>query len=755
MSSLTSCSLIRPFGRAVLLVACVAATAGLVGCGAGESKGADGSPDLAALPVFEGEYPSAKRLDLVEELHGVDVADPYRWLEEPDTDEARTWLEAQDALLADFVADVDVHEEIRRRTLDYLTYDRISAPTPRGDRSFTAIRPAESTRGQIWIEESGRDRRLLVDFEEELAEGQRATGVTWSVDGGAAVVQVSEAQSRWPELRVFDVASGSWGPEAMTGYLAGRGGIAWDGTGDGFFYSRFEIPDEAGGVRTAVSDAKLFYHRLGTPQSEDVLVYERPDQPTWLFNPTTTLDGRFVVIAVADPASQGNRLYYFPLEPGSARPWGEVVRLIDEDDASYFFEATDGDRFLVRTTLDAPNQRVVSIALDQPGRDRWVDFIPERDFPIGWLSVAEDSYLVPYLVDARSTLTVYELDGAVRHEIDFTGQGFLFGLPDSPGRSIVHFGLNVLYDPGSIYSLDVESGDIELVQRPDLSYDPDRYTFEQVFYESFDGTRVPMFLVHRRDAEISPETPTVMYGYGAAGWSAFPWYQPGFISWLDIGGVYALPGIRGGGEYGNDWWEAGRILNKETVIGDYIAAAEWLVETGRTSPGRLVANGGSASGVLAALGPVRRPDLFGAGLIQYPTLDMLRYHLFGGWPSEFGTADDPEEFEVLRRISPYHNLDPDVCYPPMIVQVGALDEVTSPSHGYKFAAALQGPDGTATAACGHPQMLKVAWEAGHSPGGTNEEHAQTAADQLSFLIRVLDLDASDLAPAVSLRGAGR
>ena len=733
-------SLAATLGRLGLAAIALATPA----CGTAEGTGAQGVPETVELPRFEVEYPAAARSDVVERIHGVEVADPYRWLEQPDSETAEMWLSAQDQLLEGFVSDVEARETIRRRTLEYLTYDRISAPTPRGDRSLIAIQPAGNTRQQIWVEEAGGERRLLIDFEEALAEGQRVRGTTASLDGRAMVVQVAEGQSRWPELRVLDVDSGEWGPEALGGYLSGRGGIAWDGTGNGFFYTRFEMPEEVGGVRTSFSDAKLFYHRLGTPQSEDELVYERPDQPTWLFSPSTSLDGRFLVLGVTDPANQGNRLYYFPLDGDADRPWGEVVELIDRDDASYYFEHAEGNSFLVRTSLDAPNQRVVRIDLTRPQREEWMDVIPERAFPIGWLSVADGVYLVPYIVDARSTLTIYELDGRVRREIDFTGQGFLFGLPDSPGRSVVHFGLNVLYDPGTIYTLDVRSGEVALSQRPQLAYDPGRYTFEQVFYDSFDGTRVPMFLVYRKGLVMSAGTPVVMYGYGAAGWSAFPWYQPGFISWLDLGGVYALPGIRGGGEYGDEWWEAGRILNKENVIGDYIAAAEFLVESGRTSPARLVANGGSASGILAALGPIRRPDLFAAGLIQYPTLDMLRYHLFGGWPSEFGTSDDPAEFEVLRRVSPYHNLDPHACYPPMIVQVGALDEVTSPAHGYKFVAAMQGEDGRGTRECGHPQMLKIAWEAGHAPGGTPEEHAQTAADQLSFLIKVLDLDASGL-----------
>lgn len=706
----------------------------LAGCGP-----ASGSVAHRDAPTFRLDYPAARVEDVVDVIHGTEVADPYRWLERTGSEDTRAWLEAEDELLDAFLADVEERDAIEARILDYLTYDRLAAPFDMGDATFRTVLEAGATSPQIWVARGGEER-LLVDLERELPGSRRSAGLTVSLDGARAVVQVSEKQSRWHELRVLDGQTGEWLEESLTGYLSGRGGIAWDATGDGFFYTRFEMPAEAGGLRTAVSDPKLFYHRVGTDQSRDVLVYERPDRPSWLFFPTTSLDGRYLILSVADPQAQGNRLYYSELRTGAARPWGEMVRLIDDDDATVAFEATDGDALILRTSHDAPNQRIVRVDPDRPEPEAWVELIPEGEFPIGGLSVLDGAYVLSYVVHARPTLRVHDKDGALRHEVDLTGRGFLSAVPDAPNRTVAHFSLSALYDPGSVYALDAETGAVSLRQRPGLTYDPDRYTFEQVFYESFDGTRVPMFLVHRRDVEPGPDTPTLMYGYGAFGWSAFPWYQPEFIPWLDLGGVYALPGIRGGGEYGNDWWEAGRILNKENVIGDYIAAAEFLVESGRTSPRWLVGNGGSASGVLPAIAAMRRPELFAATVIQYPTLDMLRYHLFGGWPSEFGTADDPEEFEALRRISPYHLVDPAVCYPPMIVQAGALDEVTSPVHAYKFAAALQGPAGAATRACGHPQLLKIAWRAGHSPGGTPEEQATTGADQIAFLIKVLGLD---------------
>lgn len=697
-----------------------------------------GSGVPADAPTFAMEYPAAERADQVDELHGVRVEDPYRWLEDTDAPSTAAWLEQQDSVLEAFVADVPDRDAMEARILEYLTYDLLSTPAAWGDATFTTIRPAGKVRQQLWVERDG-ERRLVMDFDETLSETQRMTGLAFSLNGERVVVQVAEGMSRWPALRVLDTRSGEWLDDSLGGFLSGRGGIAWDADGTGFYYTRYEVPEESGGLRTAVSDATLYYHALGTPQSEDVPIYQRPDEPQWLFFPTSSRDGRYLILSMMDPANSKNRLYWAPL--GTAdRPGMRLRPLVDTDEHTNTFEATDGDAIVVLTSVDAPNLRLVRIDPSRPDPANWEDIVPEGDSPISSVAMAADAYVVPYRVDARSVLRVFELDGTLRHDIDLTGRGFLVGMFDAPGRKEVHFALTVLYDPGSIYALDVETGDITLDRRPELPYDPDRYTFDQVFYESFDGTRVPMFLVRRTDVTPGPETPTLMYGYGAAGWVAFPWYQPEFIPWLDMGGVYALPGIRGGGEYGNDWWEAGRILNKETVIGDYLAAAEFLVESGRTSPRVLVGNGGSASGVLPAVAAMRRPDLFAATLIQYPTLDMLRYHLFGGWPGEFGTADDPEQFEVLRKISPYHSIDPDVCYPPMLVQAGALDEVTSPVHAYKYAAAMQGPDGAATKECGHPQLLKVAWQAGHAPGGTPEETAETGADQIAFLVKVLGLD---------------
>ncbi|MFB3132712.1 MAG: prolyl oligopeptidase family serine peptidase, partial [Rhodothermales bacterium] len=463
-----------------------------------------------------------------------------------------------------------------------------------------------------------------------------------------------------------------------------------------------------------------------------------PDDPNLSFTLRVTHDGRYLLLMASESGGSFNglddRLFYKDLHDG----YSEVKELFENTDATYAFEGNNGTHFWIRTTHRAPQARLVEVDIERPEPAHWNEVIPEADAAMQAVSVIGDRFVVQYVKDARTIARIYDFRGQLHHEIDHLAPS-MFGFADHPDSHETYYSASQLYDPGTSYRLDVRTGETSLYFRPELVHHPDDFVTRQVFFESKDGTRVPMFILHRKDLEFDGAHPVFLYGYGAWAWSAFPW-QRHMVPWMELGGVYAVVNIRGGGEYGEAWHQDGIRQKKQNGIDDFIAAAEWLIENNYTSPSKMIANGGSASGILPGAAIIQRPDLFGAAVINYPTLDQLRYVEFGSarsWIPEFGTPEDPDDFEALYAYSPYHNLKEGVCYPPTWIQVGDKDDTTTPMHGYKFTAAMQAAQG-----CDNPVLLKIAWGAGHSAGLTPEQRRETLAEELAFLIKVLDVDVS-------------
>ncbi len=679
-------------------------------------------------------YPPTRRIEHVDTYHGVEVADPYVWLEAMETEETQAWLHAQDTLLHRFLDDVPVRHAIEHRLAALRNFDSYGAPTKQGGRTFFSMTEAGKNQPVVYVQEGAEPRVLLDPYTLFKDDETLLAGTVPGPNGKRLLFLTSKGQSRWQRARILDVETGEILPEEMGGYYRGRSGVAWTQDGAGFFYARYKEPAAGQEIEARVENARLYYHRLGTPQAEDELIYERPDVPDWIYFPRVTHDGRTLVLTVIGGEEVGNRIFYKNLES----PSSEVVALIDTPDATYSFEGSDGSRLFFRTTLDAPRERMIAIDLERPGREDWTEVIPEGEATMAAASEIGDHLVVQYIQDARFVVKVYDFDGRFRYELDLPDIGYVGGLADNREDGEAFYSFGSLYDPGSLYRLDVPTGQSTLFRRPALPYDPGAFETKQVFYHSKDGTRVPMFIAHEKGLEPDGSQPLFMYAYGAFNWSAFPWYQPNIIAWMELGGIYALPNIRGGGEYGEAWRQAGIRHNKQNGIDDYLAAAEWLVENGYTTSDRLVANGGSASGVLPGTAITQRPDLFGAAVVNIAALDKLRYHLFGStnsWRADFGAADDPDDFAALHAYSPYHNLKAGTCYPATWIQVGERDETTSPMHGYKFAAALQAAQG-----CAIPVLLKIAWGAGHSYGATRSQSDETMAQELAFLVAVLGME---------------
>lgn len=681
-------------------------------------------------PAAHLESPPTRRGDRVDLYHGVEVADPYRWMEDEESAETRAWVAAQGMLLDRYLAagPGPALADLERRLERIHGFERYTGAQRAGGLELVLRFPSGAARGEILARRPGEPFRTVVDLSAVVEAPLRTFGFTPS-DDGAHVVWAARHPAGWGWLQAARVADGALVDAPIPGV---RGNSAvWSADHGGFWYVSYGDPEALiGGA--AEPRARLLYHRLGTDPAEDEEVYAPADRPSLLMTPKLSADGRYLVLELYEGTGTVNTLLVRDLEGGTG-----FVEVIAEADAAYVFEAAEGRRLFLRTDLDAPRGRLVVVDLDRPQRRHWRQVIPQRQSNLNGVSHVGGLLLVQTTRHALPGLEVWSPQGELLREVELPSVGLLAGLPDQPDAPVTYVRTNNLVDPGTVYRLDLRDGASEVVARPDLPYDPDDYEIRQVFYGSFDGTRVPMFLVHRREVPLQGDNPLLMYGYGHGGWVAFPWFQPHLVAWLDLGGTYALPGLRGGGEYGAEWQRAGERVNKPNTLGDYLAAAEWLIDNGYTGADKLVANGGSASGVVPAAAVVRRPDLFAAALIDFPFLDMLRYHHFTtipGWTRGYGSAEDPEEFKVLHGYSPLHNLEQGRCYPAVLTVVGEEDTATVPMHGYKFTAALQHAQG-----CPNPVLLKAIPGAGHYQYGTDVESTiRTEAEILRFLLRAVD-----------------
>ncbi|HKY61167.1 MAG TPA: prolyl oligopeptidase family serine peptidase [Gemmatimonadota bacterium] len=689
-----------------------------------------------ATPIYgqDPDYPAARRGEVVDTLHGVAIPDPYRWLEDLQSPETDAFAAAQNEVLDVWLAKVPERDLFRQRIAEIADVERNGPFYLRAGRTYLSSMDAGLALTRVdLLNRDGATRPLFqaVDVIDEADD--RLAGYVVDPTGSRAAIAIARGQSRWSRVQILELdGSATLYPETLIGI---RAPVVWDGTGEGFFYVRYDPPEAGQELTAMVRNPRLFHHRLGTSQAEDRLVYEDPEHPDGLLWAMVTQDGRWLVIHSAAGGTftgLADRILIADLTGASPEP-----RLLLEREGAGFaaVEATVGLLYF-RTDIEAPRGRILRLDPATPDPDSWTEVVPEAEGTLTGANVVGDRLVVQWTEDARPRLTIHDLGGRLLQEVRLPDIGSVGPVVGGPEDRYALFGFSSLTEVGSVYRLDVASGEVGVLRRPAFAFDPDDFVTEQVFYESADGTRVPMFVAHRRDRTANGSAPGFLYAYGAFAWVAFPWFQPHVIAFLERGGVYALPNVRGGGEYGESWHRAGMRRNKDNAIADYLAAAEWLVESGWVRPGGLVGNGGSASGVLAAAAVPRRPDLFGAMVIDIPALDQLRYHLFTGaasWIPEFGSADDPDDFRALLAYSPYHNLKPGVCLPPTLLIVGEKDEVAPPLHGYKYVARLQHVQ-----ECANPTFLRTIPGAGHSYGSDAEEYARTWGDAWAFVERVLE-----------------
>jgi prolyl oligopeptidase len=698
----------------------------------GEGPASSGSGYITPMHASPLVYPPTRKSDHADILHGVRVEDPYRWLEDLDSPETKAWVEAQDKVTFSWLESVPARESIKERLTRLWNYERYGAPFRKGGRYFYFRNDGLQNQSVLYVMDSlSAPPRVLLDPNLLSADGTISLStVEVSEDGGLLAYGLSASGSDWESWRVRRVSTGEDLPDRLERIKFSN--AAWRKDGSGFFYGRYD--GEGGKLEDVNRFQKLYFHRLGDSQASDPLVYERPDQPDWGFSPAVTDDGRYLVVSVWRGTDPKNMVLWRDLSD----PSGTLRELVPDFRAKFSLAGSEGTRFWFLTDLDAPRGRLVEIDLASPSPASWKEIIPQAAETLEDVHLVGERFLAGYLKDAHSRVLAFSLQGAPLGELALPGLGTASGFSGERGDMETFFGFTAFTFPATIYRHDFRTGKSEVFRKPELDFDPALYETRQVFAASKDGTRVPVFLVHRKGIALDGNNPTYLYGYGGFGVSLTPSFSTGNVAWLEMGGVLAVAVLRGGGEYGEEWHQAGTKERKQNVFDDFIAAAEWLVKGKYTRPARLAIGGGSNGGLLVAACMIQRPDLFGAVLPAVGVHDMLRFHKFTigwAWTSDYGSPDDPEDFEVLRAYSPLHNLKPGTRYPAVLITTADHDDRVVPSHSFKFAAALQAAQGGPA-----PTLIRIETKAGHGAGKPMTKVIEETADRWAFLVRVLGVD---------------
>ena len=678
-------------------------------------------------------YPEAKKVDQVDDYHGTKVADPYRWLEDTDSADTHAWVEAENKLTSSYLAQIPYRNSIHDRLTKLWNYERFSEPEKEGTRYFFEHNTGLQNQSVLLVAESlYAEPRVLLDPNTLSVDGTVAlAGRAITDDGKLMAYGIAISGSDWNEWHVRDVDTGKDLPDVIK--WVKFSGASWTKDGKGFFYSRYDEPKQDSMLRDANYFQKLYYHRIGALQSDDKLIYERPDNKELGFGGSVTDDGHYLIIQVWQGTSPKTRLYYKDLLKADS----EVVRLLDDFDAEYQFIDNDGPVFWIKTSLEATRGRLIAIDTRRPQRENWKTLVPQGPDKLEFAGVVNNSFLLSYLKDAKTEVRVHDLEGKFLRAVDLPGIGTAAGFGGKRHDAETFYAFTSFISPTTIYRYDAVAGHSNVFRQPKVDFDPTRYETMQVFYKSKDGTRVPMFLTFKKGVKLEGQNPTLLYAYGGFDISLTPAFSAGNLVWLEMGGVYAQPNLRGGGEYGEEWHEAGTKLKKQNVFDDFIAAAEWLIANKYTSTPKLGIRGGSNGGLLIGACMTQRPDLFGATIPAVGVMDMLRFHKFTigwAWTSDYGSSDSPEEFKAIYAYSPLHNLKPGTKYPPTLVLTADHDDRVVPGHSFKFAATLQ-----ADQAGPAPVLIRVETKAGHGAGKSVTKMIDETADAWAFLAHNLGM----------------
>jgi prolyl oligopeptidase len=691
---------------------------------------------LAAHSQTKFKYPTAPSSNQVDDYFGTKVPDPYRPLEGPDSPASRKWIEAENKLTFGFLKTIPERNAIKKRLTEIWDYERFGVPFKENGHYFLSKNSGLQNQSVLYTSTNlSGTLRTLLDPNTLSKDGTVAlNGLDMTDDAKFMAYGLSTAGSDWQQWKVRDVATGKDRSDTLD--WVKFSGASWKKDDSGFFYSRYDKQNEKNKLRTRVYNQKLYFHRLGTPQARDKLIYERPDHKDWLFSGNVTDDGRYLIVTVQRGTDPKTRVFYKDLSD----PNSKVIELLDKADAEYEFLDNDGPIFWFRTDLNAPLGRIISIDTSKGLPPQIRELVPESGDKLEEVSVVGDRFVALYLKDAHSLVKLFKLDGAADGEIPLPGIGSAGGFTGKRKDRETFYSFTSFTTPTSIFRYSFDNRKSEMLFRPKVKFNPEDYATEQVFYKSADGTRVPMFISYKKGMKRDGQNPTYLYGYGGFDISITPSFTPANLIWMEMGGIYAVPNIRGGGEYGEKWHEAGMLHVKQNVFDDFIAAAQYLIDNKYTSTPKLAIGGASNGGLLVGACMTQRPDLYGAALPAVGVMDMLRFQKFTigwAWTSDYGSSGNRQDFPFLYAYSPLQHIAPPgrgCCYPATLITTADHDDRVVPAHSFKFAATLQAAQG-----CDKPVMIRIETRAGHGAGKPTTKIIQETADRWAFLVKELGM----------------
>ena len=679
------------------------------------------------------DYPKADKGDVVDDYFGTKVPDPYRWLEDPDSPATVAWVKAENILTAAYMEKLPDRAGFREELTKLLNTQRFTVPNWQGHRYLYRKNEGLQNQSVIYtLQKLGDEPQVLLDPNQLASDGTVAvTSTAVSDDGRLLAYGVAASGSDWNEIRVRDIDGHKDLPDVIK--WVKFSGPSWTKDNKGFFYSRFPEPNQAVNQTFAkLAYQKLYYHRLGDAEDQDQMIYERPEDPDLAFDTDVSHEGRFLLMLVNKGTEQRDLLYFKDLgDPAAPKIDAPFQPIVDKFEADFKVAGLISNRLFLVTDLDAARYKIVEVDLTNPGRDHWKEIVPQSKDLLEDATLVGGKLVVKYLVDAKNQLLLFDLDGKRESEIGLPALGTVDSLSGNPDRSELFYSFTSFLYPTAIYRYDVSTGQKAVFQKTNVDFDPDRYETKQIFYPSKDGTKIPMFIVCKKGLELNGNNPVYLTAYGGFNISMTPSFAAIYATWIEKGGVFALPNLRGGGEYGREWHEAGIKEHKQNVFDDFIGAAQALIDGKYTNAKKIAIVGGSNGGLLIGAAITQRPDLFGAAVAAVGVLDMLRFQKFTigwAWQSDYGSSDTKEGFQYLIKYSPLQNIKEGTCYPPTLVSTGDHDDRVVPGHSFKFAATLQAAQG-----CSNPALIRIETKAGHGSGKPISKVIEEESDILAFM----------------------
>ena len=682
------------------------------------------------------EYPQTKKVEQTDDYHGTKVSDPYRWLEDDNSAETKAWVAAENKVTFDYLNQIPERAKIKARLTELWNYEKYSAPFKKGSKYFYSKNDGLQNQSVFYVADSTTDKgRVLLDPNKLSTDGTVAlSGLAISDNGKLMAYGLSGAGSDWQEWKFRNVETGEDLPDVLKDIKFS--GASWTKDGKGVFYSRFPAADDKSKLTRVNYFQKLYYHQLGTPQMEDVLIYERPDDKEMGVGGGVTEDGKYLIVTVTKGTAPMNMVYFKELAVKDSK----ITPIVSVLEADYSFIGNDGTTFYFRTDKNAPRGKVLKINADEFLRKKavgWQQVIPETKETLEGANFINNQLVASYLKDAYTQIKIYDLNGKFVRNVELPGIGTAGGFGGKRDDAETFYSFSSFNAPPTIYRYDFKTNKSEIFRKSDVKFNPNDYEVKQVFYNSKDGTKIPMFIVHKKGIKLDGSNPTLLYAYGGFNISMTPSFSVSRVAWMEMGGVYAVANLRGGGEYGEEWHEAGTKLKKQNVFDDFIAAAEYLIKEKYTQPKKLAIQGGSNGGLLIGAVLNQRPDLYGAALPAVGVMDMLRFQKFTigrAWTSDYGSSDNADEFAALYKYSPLHNLRKGTKYPAIMVTTADHDDRVVPAHSFKYAATLQESQGGDA-----PVLIRIETKAGHGAGKPTAKVIEEQADIFGFLVKNLGM----------------